>query len=257
MSVVFGDSSSYLDLLFQTKYNENVVVCDNDGDIVGSLFLFPATMNGNPITYIYGCATLPSYRGKGIMPQLLEFSYQHICNQGEIGVFLVPATPELFLYYKKLKFTEFFYHKRSQFELFEFKICVEKEFFLHKITPQEYYIFRNQFINQQQSVIWDESHLELVEKEYVQSKGGFFNIIDLNETVGVGFYYLHHFKTIIPEFLGNIDETRLANIFFNQLETNNIEIFTPGKQTCFGMAKWNPNFEPDKISNGYFAFALD
>lgn len=257
MSAVFGDTALFLDLLFQSKYDDNVVVCDDNGVIVGSAFLFPATMDGKPITYIYGCATLPSYRGKGIMQNILEFSYQHICSRDEIGVFLVPATPDLFLYYKKRGFSDFFYHKKTQFELFEYKVKLEKQFTFTRITPHEYYELRHQFLPQRIGVIWEEKHFELVEKEYIDTKGGFFKVMYRDETVGVGFYYMFNFKTIIPEFLGTIDENQLANIFFNQVETNKIEMYTPGEQTCFGMAKWNPKFNHDKIEKGYFAFALD
>jgi hypothetical protein len=66
-----------------------------------------------------------------------------------------------------------------------------------------------------------------------------------------------NFKTIISEFLGKITSLELANIFFNKIETNEIDVITVGDQSCFGMAKWNQGNLDFVGRNGYFAFALD
>lgn len=257
MSVVFGDSSFYLDLLFKIKYNDNVVVCDIDGEIVASAFLLPTQIGQQPISYVYGCATLPFFRGKGIMKQILDYSYQHVCSLNQCGLFLVPATEDLSLYYKRLGYDHFFFHRESHFELFDFKVSLEKKFTLEKIDYQEYFDNRAQFLTGQHDILWDSAHFELVVTEYARPKGGFFKILESETLVGIGFYYMMNFKTLIPEFLGSITPSQVANLFFNKVETNEIDMVTPGNDSSFGMAKWNPTMLPTLDKKGYFAYALD
>ena len=257
MSAVFGDSSFYLDLLFKIKYDNNVVVCEIEGEVVASAFLLPSLMEQQPCTYVYGCATLPPFRGKGIMKQILDYSYQHVCSQNQCGLFLVPATEDLALYYKRLGYDPFFYHSEFHFELFDFKVSLEKKYTLEKMDFLEYFEFRSHFLTGQHAILWDSAHFELVEKEYARTKGGFFKILEKQNVVGIGFYYMMNFKTIISEFLGKITSLELANIFFNKIETNEIDVITVGDQSCFGMAKWNQGNLDFVGRNGYFAFALD
>jgi len=257
MSAVFGDSSFYLDLLFKIKYNNNVVVCEIEGEVVASAFLLPTKMGIHPCSYVYGCATLPPFREKGIMKMILDFSYDYICSLNQCALFLVPASEELSLYYQRLGYSSFFFHNESHFELFDFKVSLEKKYTLEKIDFLEYYEFRSHFLTGQHAILWDSAHFELVEKEYARTKGGFFKILEKQNVVGIGFYYMMNFKTIIPECLGMITPIEVANLFFNKMETNEINMLTVGQQTCFGMIKWNAEMLQPVSNVGYFAFALD
>ena len=257
MSVVFGDTSLYLDLLFNLKYDNNVVVCEIDGEVVASAFLLSTHIGEQPCTYVYGCATLPPFRGKGIMKMILEYADKHICNLRQRGLFLVPATEDLSHYYKSLGYDHFFYHSEYHFELFDFKVCLEKRYSIEIIDHLEYYEFRPHFISDQHAIMWEPAHYELVIKEYARTKGGFFKILEGVTVVGIGFYYIMNYKTWIPEFLGNIYPAQVANLFFNKIETNYINIITPGKGSSFGMVKWNTEIDQPLQGSGYFAFALD
>jgi ribosomal protein S18 acetylase RimI-like enzyme len=256
MKIVFGDSDLYLDLFFKYKYNNNALVLEYKEEIVSAAFLLPAQYNGKTILYIYGCATLPQYRGVGFMKEILNFAFQHTIQQQYIGLCLVPASEKLFHYYEKLGFENHFYHKKNIFKWSEFNSTKDSDLVIETINYEHYFEIRNSFLKSKNGILWDSNHLKLVEKEYVQQKGGFFTIQNGAEITGFGFFYTSNFKTFIPELITTQNMDEIATMFFNYLETNYIEILTPENELCNGMIKWNPAFE-QKPKSGYLAFSLE
>lgn len=257
MKIVFGDNDLYLDHFFHYKYKNNALIYELNEEIAGIAFILDTIMNNEPISYVYGCATLPEYRGKGIMTEILSFAYQNKCAQNFSALCLVPASDHLFKYYRKLGFRDYFYHKKTSYSLSDFSSLKVSGFSLRPLSPSQYFTLKNQDFYLNNSLIWDVKHYELVEKEYIVEKGGFFEIIENQKRIGIGFFYTHHFKTHIPELLTKIETYKVANLFFNTFETNEIEIITPEKMDCYGMIKWNENLNPNFQSTGFLSFALD
>jgi len=257
MKIVFGDNDLFLDHFFQYKYQNNALVCEINDEIVSIAFLLDALIENKPITYIYGCATLPQHRGKGLMNDILSFAYQNRCEQNFSGLCLVPASDSLFHFYKSLGFQNYFYRKKIIYSLSDFPNIKDSDLELHPLTPSQYFDHRNQSFSIPNSLKWDLKHYELVEKEYVVEKGGFFSITENQKIIAIGFFYTHHFKTYIPELLTGIAVNKIAKLFFNNIETNFIEIFTTGNEECYGMIKWNKNKNSNPQDFGYLSFALD
>jgi len=107
--VGFSDHENYIDRFLMTiGRDERCLVWEEDGKIVSMLFILPAKtfIHGDlrRINYIYACATLPDFRGKGLMKQMLEYAF-HIAQQNLVfALFLIPANPTLSSYYKSLGF---------------------------------------------------------------------------------------------------------------------------------------------------------
>ena len=257
MKIVFGDNDLYLDRFFLYKYKNNALVCEIDHEIVSIAFLLDALLEEKPITYIYGCATLPQYRGKGIMNEILSFAYQNRSNQNFSALCLVPASDSLFEYYKSKGFQNYFFIKNENYFLVDFSNPKKSDLLLKPLTPIQYLDLKNHIFSVANSITWDLKHYELIEKEYITEKGGFFEVIENQKRIGIGFFYTHHFKTFIPELITKIETNKIANLFFNTFETIEIEISTPGVEDCYGMIKWikNKNFDAKNI--GYLSFALD
>lgn len=73
----FGDADDFLDILFKYKYrNENTLIYFDGDKAVASLQMLPYTMTfyGEeiPFAYLAGLCTLPEYRRRGYMDQLIH-----------------------------------------------------------------------------------------------------------------------------------------------------------------------------------------
>lgn len=257
MKIVFGDNDLFLDRFFQYKYQNNALVFEVEDEIQSIAFLLDSLYQNRPITYVYGCATLPQYRGKGIMNEILSFAYQNRIEQNYTGLCLVPASDSLFYYYRSQGFENHFYRNKPIFSLSDFPLVKSSDLSMSTLSPSQFMELKNHEFSISKSLHWDLKHFELVEKDYVIEKGGFFSITENQKIVGIGFFYTHHFKTYILELLTGKELKIVANLFFNSFETNQIEIYTPGKEECYGMMKWNKKGISDTQDYGYLSFALD
>ena len=75
--------------------------------IVSMVFLNPCSWDGVAGYYLYACATLPQFRGKGYMKNLLNAAFEKAQNENAFGLILVPAQPDLFDFYGKCGFQPF------------------------------------------------------------------------------------------------------------------------------------------------------
>lgn len=110
---VFGDKDEYIDLIFDRKYqHDNTLIWLEDNVPVASLQMFPYKMRfyGEivPFYYLAGLCTLPEYRNKGIMGQLIKKSFEVMMERGIPLSILVPAEDWLYGYYEKFGYTQTF-----------------------------------------------------------------------------------------------------------------------------------------------------
>lgn len=111
--ICFGDSEAFISLYFDRVYkDENTMTIEQDGKIVSALQMLPYTMTylGTEIqvAYISGACTIPEYRGKGLMRQLLKEAFEEMKKRNIALTALIPADPWLFDYYREQGYTETF-----------------------------------------------------------------------------------------------------------------------------------------------------
>ncbi len=101
---VFGDDEEFTDELFKNcfKYCKTLKA---DGKIVSMLFLLPCELINNAEVkdayYIYAVATLPEYREKGYMRELIE----KVIREEDAPIFLRPINCSLIKFYEKFGFS--------------------------------------------------------------------------------------------------------------------------------------------------------
>lgn len=117
MSVCFQDVFEVVDLFFKNRVCLNdCFVCEEDGKIVSVLHIIPSELQINgkiyKSGYIYGACTLPDFRKRGIMSELIKFSEKEAMNRNYKFLFLVPDNESLENFYQKLGYRNFFKHKK-------------------------------------------------------------------------------------------------------------------------------------------------
>lgn len=109
----FGDSDRFLDIYFKYKYKpENTLLYYEDGIAVASLQILPYSITFYeqeiPFAYLAGLCTLPEYRNKGIMPQLIYKAHEVIAQRNIPLAILIPAEEWLYDYYNKFGYEQVF-----------------------------------------------------------------------------------------------------------------------------------------------------
>ncbi|MBE0676201.1 MAG: GNAT family N-acetyltransferase [Bacteroidales bacterium] len=114
---VFGDSDEFIDLFFRNRYSpDSALVYHTDGAPVSMLFFPQYIMKAgdslHKLGYICGAATLPEYRGRGLMAELLNASFGIMAARGDRFTSLIPASDSLYGYYERFGYSTYFYRKR-------------------------------------------------------------------------------------------------------------------------------------------------
>lgn len=105
--VCFEDSDHYIDFYFKHCFQlSRTLVCEEDGMLVGMMTVLPSLLYTKTSIikggYIYAVATLPEYRGRGIMSKLEEAAKKFVAEQNGSFLTLVPAKKSLFTVYEGL-----------------------------------------------------------------------------------------------------------------------------------------------------------
>jgi ribosomal protein S18 acetylase RimI-like enzyme len=114
---VFHDSDGAIDLFFRNTYSKHSALIYRSGGTIGSMIFFPEYdfKHGSywsKLGYLCGAATLPEYRNKGIMGQLMARSFEIMKARGYEYASLIPASDSLYNYYERFGFSDFFYRKK-------------------------------------------------------------------------------------------------------------------------------------------------
>lgn len=106
---VFGDTRTVTDLFFENAfYPDGCFFAEKDGRAVSALYLLPVTLDDKKGFYLYAAATLPAYRGAGLMGALINEALQYAGTQADF-VYLCPAEESLYDYYRRFGFTQTLY----------------------------------------------------------------------------------------------------------------------------------------------------
>lgn len=119
---VFEDSEEYMDLIFNKKYSDNNTLIYWVGkEAVASLQMTPYQIRffGENIDcyYMSGLCTLPQYRNRGYMGELIKKSFKVMSDRNIPLSILVPAEKWLFGYYEKYGYIQTFEKNDSPINL--------------------------------------------------------------------------------------------------------------------------------------------
>ena len=103
----FGDSTEMIELFFEAAYApEQCRYLEENGQITAALYWMDAEAYGQKLAYIYGVATDPDHRGKGLCRKLMGMTHADLAAQGYGGAILMPAKPGLRKMYASMGYQE-------------------------------------------------------------------------------------------------------------------------------------------------------
>lgn len=110
---VFGDPDPDVELYFRHKYRDKDTLLFMEGEVVAAslqMLSYTFTFCGReiPIIYLSGVATLPEYRKRGYVRQLLERSFEEAALREVPLVLLVPQESWLLKFYERYGFEQTF-----------------------------------------------------------------------------------------------------------------------------------------------------
>lgn len=111
--ICFKDTDEFMDLYFSQKYKEeNTLIYFEGGKAVASLQMLPysITFYGEtiPFAYLSGLCTLPEYRRRGYMDQLIHEAHRVIEQRKIPLAILIPAEDSLYGFYERYEYEQVF-----------------------------------------------------------------------------------------------------------------------------------------------------
>ncbi len=233
--LAFADEDAFINMFFENGFAPERCRCVAiDGQIAAALHWFETKCDGQKIAYLYGVATHPEHRGKGLCYKLMMDTHNHLQALGFSGVLLVPQKEGLWEMYRKMGYCDC----TAVSEFF----CTDDPYPapMHLIDSIEYALLRKQYLPQG-SVLQEGSNLTFLSAYAKFYKGMDFIMAAASEEDSL----------FAMEFLGNRESAPgvLCALGFSQGTFRTI-----GDRKPFAM------FHPlavDAVSPSYFGFAFD
>lgn len=241
----FEDTDEAIDLFLKRNLKHAYLAID--GEVMSMLFMLPTKINGRTACYLYAAATAEQYRGLGLMHGLIQSALASI--GAELCVTL-PASDELYDYYKKRGFTELTSNTASltRGEV----ITLAKPYEVQELVVGGYCGIRNRVLKDN-FLFWNNEHIELA-LEYnalygakiIRSNYG-YAIAEVNGDTCYVREFICDDKNapyLLTDLLSEVD----CESFVFHLSPN--QKFTESKPERFAMVKYVTKYRPDFIYTG-------
>lgn len=88
----FGDDDAFVDAFIMRYYSRSRMLCaEREGRMAAMLHLLPFESELGRTTYVYGVATAPEFRGRGLAAQLMREAMHRIEARGDDAAVLIPT----------------------------------------------------------------------------------------------------------------------------------------------------------------------
>lgn len=103
----FGDEETFIDSFLIGHYSrKRMLAAEEDGRLAAMLHLIPFESELGRTTYIYGVATDPDYRGRGLASGLMREAMRRIAEEGADAAILIPSQESLKDFYAPFGFED-------------------------------------------------------------------------------------------------------------------------------------------------------
>jgi GNAT superfamily N-acetyltransferase len=202
----FSDSQEYIQLFYNKNFERiKILAYFVNEKPVSMLHLVDASFENKAehqrARLIYATGTLPEYRKKGYMGELIKAATKEAKNEGT-ALFLKPSNSSLLSYYDKFGFVTAF-----SFKTVEIIPKEKQELSFFELSDDEYNKMREEAFSDVPHVKWDNAHIKwcIEENEYF-----------LGKTLGVKIDNKDYFLMAYPE--NNTLVINETNLCVNQLK---------------------------------------
>lgn len=138
--LAFGDSTEFIRGFFATGYKRDCCRCVAlDGRIAAGLYWFDGEAKGERLAYLYGVATHPDFRNRGLCRMLMEDTHRVLAERGYDGAMLNPAEPGLRRMYEGMGY-------ETCCTVSEFRCMAGESVAVRRIGREEYGALRRRFL---------------------------------------------------------------------------------------------------------------
>ena len=103
----FEEKTEAVKLFFERNKGElHSYAAEENGTIIAAVHLIDCMLDGSKAHYLCGAATLPRFRGRGVMSALIAFALDDAKKRGDCFSVLLPANEGLYRFYAGLGYTE-------------------------------------------------------------------------------------------------------------------------------------------------------
>ncbi len=118
---VFDDSDDFMNFYFAKRFTPKNTISELcNGRVASAMQSLPYNMSfGNSTIrtgYVSGLATLPEFRNRGLAARVLHKSHRRLYEDGFVLSLLIPATPALYNYYRRMHYATCFYYAEERIE---------------------------------------------------------------------------------------------------------------------------------------------
>lgn len=222
----FPNEDEFRDRYFKNIFNpKNTIVLEKNGEIVSMLQMLPVTLTNGDAEYsgyyIYAAATLPEFQGKGLMGELLNYSFE--LNKDKDFAFLITQNDSLFKFYEKFGFSPCFTVEKSIVTAKDNGLNIEVDTNYKKITEIANTSLKGIFHNKRSA--------DTLKKNLICSGG---KIYTYKESFCI-FEKSDDFARII-EAIGD-DSIKIAEQILLNEKVSSCEMISPFGKMPFGMVK--------------------
>ena len=272
-SACFGEEGGYSEFIFENLLSpENILVDFEGGRVRGMLCLeyMDIVDSGNkalPAAYVFGVATDPEHRGKGISSALMERVHAYLPSRGICCSALVPANDSLFDFYGKRGYKTFSYIKKMCITAEEIDGLIDKESSLAPLQCGRIYDIRERAFEKKPYIRWSRRYLEFVIRECRHLDGQALHIADVGSE-GYAVCYRDQRRVVIKELavypkkvsgflkaLHAIIEADEYVIYLPRDYVSNVNF--SAEVLPFSMIKWYDNSKIPAEGSVYLTHALD
>ena len=232
------DSAAFTNLFFDRVYkDENSLIIKKNNQVISTLQILPYDMTYFGATikagYIYGACTLPSERGKGFMNRLMLQALEEMRIRDYALAILIPASPQLFDYYRKFGFTNAFDYSMEEIycdspaKNSDSKLRIFPQSKLSPDTIFTYYHLKQR--KRDCSVLHSAYQFEIIRLDLNLEKGEIWTACENEKPVGLAFSILNTRETVsIREIMYDNTEIKkeLVQSILNHYNLHRAKLFT-------------------------------
>lgn len=232
--IAFPEDKNFNDYFFENIFDINtVLILTENNNLISMAQMIPYKIKElGDVTYIYGAATSPQYRGQGRMKKLLEESFEIDKKLGRKASILIPAEKSLFEYYKRTGYETAFYIDKID--------TVNTNLYRYNFRKAEYSDINNMIDIYNGDVVRDYEYFNKQIDMFRNLGGEVFVLYDNNKLLSYSFVWNNEIIEI-QEICGS-ENQYLANYVMKYYNKNKAKANFMKYGQPFGMIKYHTDY---------------